>query len=641
MAFGIIEAHLHLHPDHVVASIDISAAHSSIRRDRIAEICADRAPRMGQILRRWYSAPTPKTWCGSSSHHDLDTRQGLGQGFPEAAPLFCIGQNVAVDATLAAHPSVRPVAFQDDTYLVGSGADVAAAMVTLAHHLAALDLKVNALKLQLYSPSAAAAAALPEHLHTHLVTSLKILGQRLRVRLSEEGLDYCLTADAGVRSARLQTAHDQMHHFGGRLRALTDAGLPEAVAHRLWVYATTGGIVHLQGVDYYTATEMRPFDVLQADHAAWMAKRDLTAKEAALASLPANSGGGGLACHTRAAVSNFLSTSARLSHTISQAMDWPSVEEYMTARPDLTQRREAATRAAREAGAPASSIPSPSSAGGCARVKKAAKRLTTAMQQQARQEIAGELDTHQYLRLQVQSRRGAGLFLQDVLPKGNAPANATWNTEWRQRLLLPGPGADAPPSGPALCQIRYVKSHNTCQQPLHAHAAHEHLCGVGGFRDIRHNQCRDWVKERLDESVGGRSLTEQPHPYTNRPGMGRMDIKHDSCFGHLDIDITIPSIYSDNPRETLRRHQQPNRAIRDAIREKQRKYGASVLAFAVDDLGVLSHPATELLRRLAQRDSGEHNYRATLQAWKAEIQHMVLAATAGMAQAARGQPRTS
>ena len=120
-----------------------------------------------------------------------------------------------------------------------------------------------------------------------------------------------------------------------------------------------------------------------------------------------------------------------------------------------------------------------------------------------------------------------------------------------------------------------------------------------------------------------------------------MDIKHDSAFGHLDIDVTIPSLFSLSVRETLRRQRDPMRAMRAAVMEKQRLYGGGVLAFAADDVGGLGPRASRLLRQLAGRVAGDAEAARTFTVWRAELQHLVLQSTAAMAQVARGQPRTA
>lgn len=157
----------------------------------------------------------------------------------------------------------------------------------------------------------------------------------------------------------------------------------------------------------------------------------------------------------------------------------------------------------------------------------------------------------------------------------------------------------------------------------------------------RHNRVREWLSEKLRQAYGGRTLTEQPHPLANAQGMGRMDVKHDSAQGHLDIDVTITSIYTSNVREALRRQTAPERSIRAGVKDKLVTYGPAVLAFAADDTGAISAGALRLLRKLAHHAVGEHLGPKLLMDWRAELQHIILQSTAGMAQVARGEPRTS
>ena len=123
--------------------------------------------------------------------------------------------------------------------------------------------------------------------------------------------------------------------------------------------------------------------------------------------------------------------------------------------------------------------------------------------------------------------------------------------------------------------------------------------------------------------------------------MGRMDLKHDSAFGHLDIDVTITSIYTSNVREALRRESAPERAIRSGVAEKLKRYGPGVIAFAADDTGAIGAGALRLLRKMAVQSVGECLATKLFTQWRAELQHIILQATVGMAQAARGVPRTA
>ena len=61
----------------------------------------------------------------------------------------------------------------------------------------------------------------------------------------------------------------------------------------------------------------------------------------------------------------------------------------------------------------------------------------------------------------------------------------------------------------------------------------------------------------------------------------------------------VSSIYAADPRETLRRIGDPNIPNKQACQRKRGTYGADAIPFAVDDIGVPSQPAVNLLRDLA------------------------------------------
>ena len=429
-----------------------------------------------------------------------------------------------------------------------------------------------------------------------------------------------------------------MQQFGARLQRLAKAGFPLAVAHRVWVYATTGAIVHLQGVSLYSAIEMQRFNDLQIHFLSWMTGRRLTERDVAIALLPTHEGGVGLPNHARAAITNFLSTQSRLARSVSSKLNL-SVEEYLAQHPTIASQLAQATAAARAQGASASIIPSPASHGERNRKSKG-NALAKALQHATHNEILSHLSDSHHLRFKGQARRGASLWLAHVLPRGEAPADPTWATMLRQRLLMPFPGAASLPDTPdPQCLHSTVQCH-TCSSTMDPDGLHEVLCGIGGGPNIRHDRGRDWLAEKVKDACGGRTATEQAHPHADGTP-GRMDIKHDSAFGHLDIDITIPSLFTTNRRELLRRQQDPTRAIRAAVAAKHSTYGSGVLAFVMDDIGAMGVKAHRLIHALAVQTVGEANAPATATAWKAELQHIVLQATASMAQAARGQPRTA
>ena len=306
----------------------------------------------------------------------------------------------------------------------------------------------------------------------------------------------------------------------------------------------------------------------------------------------------------------------------------------------VLRARKAARQKAIERGCSVNQVPQPASATDSRRSPAKGRACKKAMQKSAREEVENQLSPPQRGRLRGQSRRGASLWLQEPLPAGEAPANATWKTMIRQRILMPAAGSEQAPSGPSHCGHSTLQGRQ-CAATVDEEGVHEGLCNIGGGPIIRHNRGREWLADKLREAFGGKTATEKPHPLASGNGMGRMDIKHDSAHGHLDIDVTITSIYTSNVREALRRQTAPERSIRAGIKDKLMTYGPGVLAFAADDTGAIGASAMRLLRRMAVQVGGETFAPKLLVAWRAEFQHLILQSTAGMAQAARGMPRTA
>ena len=105
-------------------------------------------------------------------------------------------------------------------------------------------------------------------------------------------------------------------------------------------------------------------------------------------------------------------------------------------------------------------------------------------------------------------------------------------------------------------------------------------------------------------------------------------------LGHtLLIDVVVGTTASDNRREQARRAHEPGRSLRIAEARKFSRYGSSVLPMSVEDTGRLGSGTSRLLRALAEEsDDASAEYRRLA----AELQHVVLSATASMLQAARG-----
>ena len=537
-------------------------------------------------------------------------------------------------------PTTTVVAYQDDTYLVDTMQGIVDALASVRTLWAELGLKINDVKLKLYTAEASTRANAPSDLKARFVDSLPMLGQRLAVKLEENGVDFNLTPGGGGLPLSLAKAHDQLRQLAARLRQVVAAGLSIGIAHKIWAYASGGAIAHLQSADFCDVGSMTCFQNLQLEHVKWITGREPSEKDMEVAFLPQRDGGMGLPDYKLQAATNYLSAQSRVLPKVCAALSAQTVEELVHARPKLERTLGLAKAQAIEQGAPSRKVPQPSSAAVEGSSRRKAKVCTRAMQKLSREKVEAQLGVPQRARLNGQGRRGASLWLQNPLPEGEPPANETWSAMIRHRLLMPGPGAPIAPSEPRQC-AHVSQQGRRCLSSMDSDGVHECLCNLGGGPLTRHNRVREWLADKLRESFGGKTLTEQPHPLANSRGMGRMDIKHDSAFGHLDIDVTIPSIYTSNVREALRRQQAPERAIRGGVADKLTTYGPGVIAFAVDDAGAVGAGALRLLRRLAWQSGGESEGPSLLLRWRAELQHIVLQATAGMAQSARGVPRTA
>ena len=639
LAFSVIEHAMSLDPSLVVASVDVKGAHSNIRRDGLERVCDQDAPRLAQLLRIWYHAASPKTWRGARAMSRTSST-GVGQGFPEAGPLFCAGLGRLIRVLRGRAPEVRVVAFQDDTYLLGPEDQVLLALPLVRSIWAELGLEVNESKLKLYSKDEGLKERLPEDMRKKLVDNLGILGQRLALRLEEAGVDFIFEPHARGLSISLEAAKAQLLRLSKRLREIVAAGLPMPVADKMWMLASKGAITHLQAADLCSESLMAEFQQMQRDHLEWTTGRSPSERDLAIACLPWKEGGRGLPDHARSAVSTFLSAQCRVLPGVCKALEVASVEDLVDRCPDLGQKLAAAKNRAIERGATLQQIPWPTSAAGNARSRAKGSACAKAMCRSSREDVEGQLSGPQRGRLRGQGRRGASLWMDEPLPRGEAPANSTWKTMIRQRVLMPAPGADRPPLTAEQCGHCNQRG-SPCETVADDDGVHECLCNAGGGPLLRHNRVREWLADKLRHAYGGKTLTEQPHPLANSRGIGRMDLKHDSAQGHLDIDVTITSIHTSNVREALRRQTAPERSIRSGVADKLTTYGPGVLAFAADDTGAIGTGALRLLRRMALHAGGDQLSSRLLKAWRAELQHIILQSTAGMAQGARRVPRTA
>ena len=114
-----------------------------------------------------------------------------------------------------------------------------------------------------------------------------------------------------------------------------------------------------------------------------------------------------------------------------------------------------------------------------------------------------------------------------------------------------------------------------------------------------------------------------------------MDIVADRFGQKLLIDVVVSTVATDQITERGRRSKEPGRSLRTAEGRKLARYGPSVLALAVEDSGRVGSGTVRLLRELA---AAQDDVPAALEYRRlvAELQHVVLSATASMLQVCRG-----
>ena len=629
LAFQTLKALAQQRPNHVVVSFDAGGAHSRIHRDTLDPILGQLCRPLQWVLRAWYGRPSRKLWRAGTQCRSMDTETGLDQGHPPAAALFCVGLRPALDKLKVAHPDVAVVAFQDDIYLLLPPESLDAVLQTMEQLLGELGLTVNRSKLAVWLPPGVDRRLLPAFWSQKCTTSLKVLGQRLQVKLAGDGLPFLLGEGDPIPTAmaQLRLLHD-------RLRALEPCGLSPAVAHRLWLYASTGAITHLLASSFHSPDRLSQLEALQSEHLAWITERQVDAPMLQLARLPPAKGGIGLPSPSFAAPALFLAAQSRILPAIARILEMGSAAEVLNQDPTLRDQVRAARAAVLEAGCRSHQAPFGPAAPSA--VKKASA-MTRPLQQRSLDSLRSSLPPLLAARLLSQASAASSGWLQETFPGGEAKAGPTWRTMIRQRLLLPAPGSTQ--AAPGQCGHRNAAG-EPCPHILDDSGAHEFLCNIGGAVDGRHDGLRDWVADKVRDAFGCRVATERPVQPPLVKTAGRMDVVCWIGGAPLLVDVVVPSCTTTDAAEIKRRMVDPTRAIRVAERKKKTRYGDTVLAVAVEDTGRVGSGAQRLLRQLAAKQEDEDAsiaYRRLL----AEMQYVVLSATAVMLQGARGALQTA
>ena len=145
----VTRAYLALNPTHVAISTDIENAFGSLYR--VDAIQASKVyPHMANMVNLLYVGPTEVVYDQKTT---ITTDRGVTQGDPLAGILFSTKLKSAVDATLAAHPTVTIAGIADDRTLFAPIDDALDAIKTYEVELAKMGLKLQRAKTKVYAPS--------------------------------------------------------------------------------------------------------------------------------------------------------------------------------------------------------------------------------------------------------------------------------------------------------------------------------------------------------------------------------------------------------------------------------------------------------------------------------------------------------
>ena len=523
------------------------------------------------------------------------------------------------------------MAYLDDLYLVVPPERLDQFMSLVDRLWSELGLKVNPKKLKIWTSNGTTSARVPQAWRSSLVESLRVLGQRLRVKIHRDGEPYVL---GGVPN--LRASIDHLTLLQQRLFQLNQDGLGAAIVHQTWLYASGGAVTHLQATACHAAHELDELDSLQKAHLRCITERADTDDILKLAKLPLRMGGVALPDVHLQARAVFLSAQSRILPATAKLFPGTTVPEMLQADARMRGNIEGARLWMRNAGCPDHALPFGPE--GLTQQKRS-RDMTKPIQKSTAAALKQRLPTKAAAYMTSQASPKASQWLMEACPFGKPQPDPTWRTMMRTRLLQPSPGVPATP--PVGGECANVNANGVrCARGLEGDEAHEHYCAVGGGALQRHNRAESWLASRMREywCCPVREEYRTSEDIQGRPG--RMDITARRPEGVLEVDVTIATVASVNQAELLRRTREPGRAARLEVKNKLRRYGPSVLAFAIEDTGRLAPGTCRLLRDLAGSQM-ESPVQEEYQKLVRELQHIVLAASASMLQSARGQPRTA
>jgi len=132
--------------------MDVSNAFNAISRNAIECQLEQKAPSLLGYFRSCYKNPSHLLAAARGTSTWLSSNTGVLQGDLLGPALFCIGYSIVLQFVRDMHPGVGVQAYQDDVYLVGTDAEVAAAIDTFKGKCQNVQLRVNTFKSHVLAP---------------------------------------------------------------------------------------------------------------------------------------------------------------------------------------------------------------------------------------------------------------------------------------------------------------------------------------------------------------------------------------------------------------------------------------------------------------------------------------------------------
>ena len=479
-------------PEQVVMAFDLSNAFPSVDRAAVQAAVRKHCPSLEPVAQAWYGGPSRHAVRGGGETLHVDQHQGLDQGCPLSPALFSLTLRDPLDALAGrlreqGDPDPRLWAYLDDIYVQVAPEHGAAVEQWLEQRMATYGLRLNRAKTQVWSPRGE--ATLPHGLAERRVTELTCLGPTVPYgrpdRDPESDPADRENLDGAVDLTCHQRADDggfleRQRRYLGRLRELTERGLPWSAALQLLQTWTAGACVHLQRALPMAGEWTRQVDGQVMDFLGdFLGERpDALAQEQAF--LPVRLGGLGLASAVARQDAAWVGAWEDNLHAVAEASGAASLEAMRAAWPQWWAALEAAD--ARLATLQGTTLPAGRWAARAAEPAKRAQHAHTLKALDARhRDLLGKLVLGDKAALQAGSGPGAGAFLQGGA-EGEHLGDAHLRVALRRRLRYRRPV----PEPRAACQHKDASGR---------------LCGGGPARGQREARARLHQGRRGDEAA--------------------------------------------------------------------------------------------------------------------------------------------